>query len=137
MKCWASTPDLHPMPHILRIAGLFLVAMLATFAAETQVEHLVMFKWKEGTTPEQTEAIAQALRGLATQIPGIVSLDYGAQISPEPVTKTKGFQDGLVVVFTDAAARDAYIVHPAHQAALKLIVPNLADVAVLDFARKP
>ena len=121
----------------LRVAALFLVTMVACFAAEPQIEHMVMFKWKEGTTPEQTEAIAQALRGLATQVPGIVSLDYGAQIRPEPVAKTKGFQHGLVVVFTNVAALDAYIVHPAHQAALKLIGPNLADVVVLDFERKP
>ena len=102
-------------------------------AAEKQVHHMVMFTWKAGTSAEQAAAIQQALIGLKQKVPGIVSLTYGKQTSPEDAAKKHGFQYGLSVIFANAAARDVYITHVDHVAAVAILVPHLADVAVVDY----
>jgi hypothetical protein len=119
----------------ISIRSILLLALLvvACGAAEKQVHHMVMFKWKDGTTAEQEAAIATALTGLKDKVPGIVSLTYGKQNSTEGVAKAKGYHHGLSVVFANAAARDGYITHAAHVAAVDVLKPSLADVAVLDY----
>jgi len=112
---------------------LITLFVAAGTAAEKNVHHMVMFKWKEGTTVEQEAAIATALVGLKEKVPGIVSLTYGKQNSTEGVATAKGYQYGLSVVFENAAARDGYLPHPAHVAAVAVLKPHLADVAVLDY----
>ncbi len=117
----------------MRSCLLTTLFVAACMAAEKNVHHMVMFKWKEGTTAEQEAAIATALVGLKEKVPGIVSLTYGKQNSTEGVATAKGYQYGLSVVFTNAAARDGYLPHPAHVAAVAVLKPHLADVAVLDY----
>lgn len=38
----------------------------------------------------------------------------------------------FIMTFESAAARDAYLPHPVHQAAVKLVVPQLESVIVCD-----
>ena len=121
------------MRHVLRPFMILLIAAAFCGAAEKQVHHLVMFTWKEGTTPEQAAAIEKALTGLKAKVPGIVSLSYGKQNSTEDAAKKHAFQYGLSVIFTNAAARDVYVTHADHLAAVKVLLPYLDDVAVLDY----
>jgi hypothetical protein len=121
------------MRHVFRPFMILLIATAFCGAAEKQVLHMVMFTWKEGTTSEQTAAIEKALTGLKAKVPGIVSLTYGKQNSSEDAAKKHAFQYGLSVVFTNAAARDAYVTNADHQAAVQVLLPQLADVAVLDY----
>ena len=102
-------------------------------AAEKQVHHMVMFTWKADTTAEQAAAIEKALTGLKEKVPGIVSLTYGKQTSVEDAAKKHGFQYGLSVIFANAAARDVYVTHADHLAAVKVLLPYLEDVAVVDY----
>lgn len=121
------------MTTITRILLLLTVVVALCTAVDKQVHHMVMFKWKEGTTEEQQAQIAAALIGLKDKIPGIVSLTYGKQNSTEGVAEAKGYHHGLSVIFENAAARDGYLPHPAHQAAVEILKMHLADVAVLDY----
>lgn len=118
---------------LIRLALLTVLAIAVCSAAEKQVHHMVMFTWKPGTTDEQAATIEKALKGLKDKVPGIVSLTYGKQNSPEDAAKKHGFQYGLSVVFANAAARDVYITHVDHVAAVQVLLPQLADVAVLDY----
>lgn len=96
------------------------------------IQHNVFFRWKPSMTAAlEAEAFA-AFKAMATTIPGIVSVSVGHQNSPEGLGN--GYQVGLSVVFTDAAARDAYLPHPVHVAAVAPIRPHIADVCVLDYA---
>lgn len=95
------------------------------------IQHNAFFAWKPSITPAIETAAFAALRALKQQIPGIVSLTIGHQNSPEGLGK--GFQVGLSVVFTDAAARDGYLKHPAHTKAVETFLPHIADIAVLDY----
>lgn len=96
------------------------------------IQHNVFFKWKPSMTHElETQAFA-AFHAMKQSIPGVVSVSVGHQNSPEDLGK--GYQVGLSVVFTDAAARDAYLPHPAHVAAVAPIRPHIDDVCVVDYA---
>jgi|ERR1043165_454425 hypothetical protein len=96
------------------------------------IQHNVFFKWKPSMTRELEAKAFADFRAMATGIPGVVSVSVGHQDSPEGLGK--GYQVGLSVVFTDAAARDAYLPHPAHVAAVEPIRPHIEDVCVLDYA---
>jgi hypothetical protein len=79
--------------------------------------------------------VATALRGLQQKIPGILSITFGADNSPEGLQK--GFTHAFSVDFTDAAARDAYLPHPEHQVVGKMVVAaaegGLEGLAVVDW----
>lgn len=117
------------------IRSFLVLAMTAVMcgAAEKQIHHMVMFTWKDGTTAEQAAAIERALTGLKEKIPGIVSLTYGKQVSKEDAAQKHGFQYGLSVVFANAAARDVYLTHNEHVLAVSVLLPQLGDVAVVDY----
>jgi hypothetical protein len=97
------------------------------------VRHVVVFKFKPGATEEQIKQVTDAFVALKTKIPGIVSLEHGVNNSPEK--RNQGFTHVYQVTFTNAAARDAYLPHPAHKAFGELLgkLGVLEDVFVVDY----
>jgi hypothetical protein len=93
--------------------------------------HMVSFKFKPEAGEAKVKEIETAFAALPAKIPQIRSFEWGTNISPEKLDK--GFTHGFVLTFKDAADRDAYLVHPAHQEFGKLVGPTLADVFVVDF----
>jgi hypothetical protein len=45
----------------------------------------------------------------------------------------KGFTHGYILTFRSEKDRDAYLVHPEHQAFVDIVKPVVADVFVIDF----
>jgi Stress responsive A/B Barrel Domain len=127
------------MHHItLMLAGL--VAAAASFSALAADEsanqgkalyHVVSIKFKEGAAQEKIKAVEEAFAALKGKIPGIASLHYGTNVSPE--NKNKGFTHCFVLTFTSEKDRDAYLVHPDHKAFGKVLGPVVGDVMVIDF----
>jgi hypothetical protein len=99
-----------------------------------KVRHVVLFKFKDGTTPEQIKAIEDAFRALPTKVPEIAGFEWGTNMSPE--NKAQGFTHCFLVTFNDAAGRDAYLPHPAHKEFGKLAGPHFDKVLVIDFVAK-
>ena len=99
-----------------------------------KVRHVVLFKFKEGTTPEQQKAVEDAFRGLPSKIHQIVGFEWGTNISPEKLDQ--GFTHCFLVTFNNAKDRDAYLPHPAHKAFGKVLGPYLDKVLVIDFVAK-
>ena len=97
------------------------------------LRHVVVFKYKPGATEEQIKQVTDAFVALKTKIPGIVSIEHGVNNSPEK--RNQGFTHVYQVTFTDAAARDAYLPHPAHKefGALLGKLGVLEDVFVVDY----
>ncbi|KKD36600.1 Dabb family protein [Limnoraphis robusta] len=94
------------------------------------IVHVVLFKWKEDTTPEAIASTMEGLKELKAKIPGIIDLSCGENFSE----RSQGFQHGLVVKFTDKSALEAYTPHPEHQAVVQnLIKPILADILAVDY----
>jgi hypothetical protein len=118
---------------IVLVAGYSLYALAADAPKETgkQVYHVVAFKFKATTTPEQIKTVEDAFKDLKNKIPTITSLKYGANISPE--NRNKGFTHCWVLTFNSEKDRDNYLVDPAHKAFGGVVGPTIDDVFVLDF----
>ena len=76
------------------------------------VRHVVVFKYKPGTSAAQIGQVTDAFRGLRNRIPGIIGFEDGVNDSPEG--KDLGFTHVYLMTFENAAARDAYLPHPEH-----------------------
>ena len=99
-----------------------------------QVRHVVLFKFKAGTTPEQIRSVEDAFRALPSKIPAIQSLEWGTNMSPEKLDQ--GFTHCFFLTFKTAVDRDAYLPHPAHKAFGKTLRPFLDKVLVIDYVVK-
>jgi hypothetical protein len=122
---------------LIGLLGLSAVAAAAAFQSAGQVRHVVVFKYKPGTTDAQMRQVTTALAALKDRIPGIVSFEHGVNHSPE--SHSKGFTHVYLITFTDAKARDTYLPHPEHQAFGKLLgsLGVLDDVFVVDYTPVP
>ena len=96
--------------------------------------HVVSIKFKDTAKPEQIRAVEEAFKALKGQIPGITSLTWGTNVSPEK--RNMGFTHCFILTFADDKDRDAYLTHPAHKEFGKVLAPVMADVFVIDFWAK-
>ena len=79
------------------------------------IRHVVLVKFPADARAEAIGALFRALDDLRAVVPGMLNFRGGANVSPEGLAR--GFTHAFLADFADAAARDAYLVHPAHQAA--------------------
>ena len=119
-------------------AALLLVLMIpimsdSTSAQKQPVRHVVVFKYKPGTTPAQIAQVTQAFRNLRKTIPGITAFEDGVNNSPEK--KNLGFTHVYLLTFESVAARDAYLPHPEHKKFGELLgkLGVLEDAFVVDY----
>jgi hypothetical protein len=99
----------------------------------TTVRHILLLRLRPGASDEQISILAAALRGLAATIEGIVGFEYGANNSPEG--KNLGMTHVVMLTFASAAARDAYLPHPAHRQAAARIgaLDIIEELQVIDY----
>ena len=99
------------------------------------LRHVVMFRFKETSTPADVERIVEAFRALPEAIDAIRGFEWGTDNSPE------GLQQGLthcfLLTFASEADRDAYLPHPAHKAFVELVGPHVEKVTVVDYWARP
>ena len=97
------------------------------------LRHIVLFKYRASALPSEIEQVTEAFRALQHRITGIQSFEHGVNNSPE--NKAHGFTHIYTLTFVSAAARDAYLPHPAHEAfgALLHQLDILEDVFVVDY----
>jgi hypothetical protein len=74
------------------------------------IRHAALFKLTHTAGSAQEASFLAALADLAT-IPGVGSFDIAREISPK-----NDFDFAVSMIFTDAAAYQAYNLHPAHVA---------------------
>lgn len=93
------------------------------------ITHIVCWKYKPETTVDQRADHVAKLRALPDVIPDIESFKVGADI----LHLERSFDTGLVAVYPNMAALDAYTVHPAHQAVAALGKQIAEKVVSVDF----
>jgi hypothetical protein len=91
----------------------------------------VLFKFKEGTTPEQITEVEEAFAGLPAKIPEISGFEWGTNNSPEGLDK--GFTHCFFLSFNSEEDRATYLPHPDHAAFGEVLKPYLEDVLVIDY----
>lgn len=72
--------------------------------------HLVVWKYRSDTSLTTREEHVERLRSLQAIVSGIESLNVGFDVLHLP----RSYDTGLVAIFRDRAALDAYTVHPEH-----------------------
>jgi heme-degrading monooxygenase HmoA len=95
------------------------------------LRHIVMYKFKPETTPAQIQEVIDAFGGLPKKIDTIIGYEAGANVSKEG--KSEGFTHVFVVTFKSEADVAAYIVHPAHEAYVKVVKDKREKVIVFDY----
>lgn len=94
--------------------------------------HVVLFKFKDETTAETVAEIEKAFAALCAELPVVKGFEWGRNESPENLNL--GFTHCFIVSFADAAGRDVYLPHPAHQAfCRRYLDPHLEKACVVDF----
>ena len=91
--------------------------------------HIVCWKYKAETTPEQRREHIEKLRKLPNVIPNIISFNVGADI----LHLERSFDTGLVAVYPDRAALDFYTNHPDHMKIANLGKQIAEKVVSVDF----
>ena len=80
------------------------------------LRHVVLFKFKEGTSPAALRKIEEGFRALPSKVPQVADFEWGTNNSPE------GLDDGFT--------------HPAHQEFVALLKPHLEKALVIDYVAK-
>ena len=99
-------------------------------ASNGLLRHVVLFAFQ----PEAGDGVRQveeAFRRLPQTILQIRTFEWGTDVSVENIQQ--GFTHCFLLGFASAEDRDAYLVHPDHQAFGKLLQPFLAQVLVVDY----
>ena len=97
----------------------------------SQIQHMVLLKFKPEVTHEKIEDIFNSLAQLQQLIPGITYLASGPYSSNEGLNQ--GYTHGFLMTFESASARDAYLPHPEHERFKAEIFPCLDNFIIFDF----
>jgi len=97
----------------------------------SKVKHIVLLKFKEGTTEEQITKFFEGLLDLSETVPGID--DYVSGINCSTEGYSQGMTHGFIMTFSNVAARDAYVVHPEHERVKAMLLTMAESVLAFDF----
>ena len=128
----------------MRIVAILLAlgAMLSTMNAARSEEpepgkvlrHVVLFKFKADATEEQIKSVTDAFSALPKKIDAISDFEWGTDVSVE--NRAKGFTHCFLVTFASEKKRAEYLPHAAHGEFVKLALPLVEDVLVVDYWAK-
>ncbi len=99
--------------------------------AKRMLRHVVLFKFKDGTTAEQIKTVEAAFRALPTKIKEIKGFEWGLNNSPENINQ--GFTHCFFLSFDSEKGREVYLPHPDHKAFGAVLRPYLDKVLVIDY----
>lgn len=117
---------------------LFLVTMSISSSqaqsastAKKNLRHVVMFKFKDSSSPDDVARVEKEFRALATKISLIKDFEWGKNSSPENLNQ--GLTHCFFVTFSSDKDRDTYLTHPEHLAFVEILKPHLDKVTVIDY----
>ena len=99
--------------------------------SEKMLRHVVLFKFKDSSTPAQVKEVEDAFLALPSKIKEIKSLEWGTNNSPENLNQ--GYTHCFFVTFDSEEDRAAYLPHPDHKAFGAILGPHLDKVLVVDY----
>lgn len=98
------------------------------------LRHVVLFKFKDESKPEDVKKVEDAFAELSGKISLIKDFEWGTNSSPENLNQ--GLTHCFFVSFDSDKDRDDYLVHPDHKAFVELLGPHLDRVTVVDYWTK-
>lgn len=94
------------------------------------LHHVVVVKFKEGTSQQEIGEIAAALRRLPPQIPEIRYYQVGLDV----VHSARSYDLALVSAFDDLAALERYRAHPKHVPIAQRLQAASQSLIAVDFS---
>ncbi len=124
------------MKRTLILLCLLTFSMLQTFAQNKKedkrvLRHVVLFSFKEGSTPDQIKNVTNAFAELPKKIKEIKAFEWGTNNSPENLSQ--GFTHCFYVSFASENDRAIYLPHPEHRSFVEILKPILDKVLVIDY----
>ena len=98
------------------------------------LRHVVLFKFKDGTSSQQVREVENAFRALPDKVDAICDFEWGTDVSVENLQQ--GFTHCFLVTFRSEADRARYLPHPAHKEFGSILGPHLDKVIVVDYWTK-
>ncbi|MGZ7444831.1 Dabb family protein [Paenibacillus sp. TH7-28] len=95
-------------------------------------EHIVLLKLKPNVSIEQQEDVVKRAHAFKRDIPGIVDLSAGINVTEE-IEHKQGYTLGIRVTFENQQACRDYIQHPLHQNFLQSMGPFAEGIVVMDY----
>jgi hypothetical protein len=95
------------------------------------LRHVVMFSFKEGSTPDKIKKVTDAFGALPKKIKEIKAFEWGTNNSPENLNQD--FTHCFFVSFASENDRAIYLPHPEHKAFVEILKPILDKVLVIDY----
>lgn len=92
------------------------------------IVHMVCFKYKADFSPAARADHRERLRSLK-DLDGIIDLKVGEDV----VKSARSYDTGILVLFRDRAALDAYQIHPRHVVVGQLGRDNSDSIVAVDF----
>lgn len=111
------------------------ITIQETTMPDSLLRHVVLFGFKETSSPEDIQKVVDAFKALPSQISEIKGFEWGTNSSPEGLNQ--GLTHAFTLTFHSDADRDAYLPHPAHKEFGAILGPHLDKVTVLDYWTKP
>ena len=74
--------------------------------------HCVFLRFRPDVSERDKLGLYAGIAALKDRVPGMLDVQAGPNVSPEGLDK--GFSEGFVVTFVDAAARDRYLADEEH-----------------------
>ena len=99
--------------------------------AEPMLRHVVLFGFAAGTTEAEIDEVVRRFAALRESVPDIVLFEWGPNISPEELNPE--LSHCFLLTFRSEAARDAYLIDPAHVAFAQWVGTWVEHVTVVDF----
>ncbi len=127
---------------VFLVAGCFLFTAMGCTNQQTEssteltvnqkmLRHVVLFKFKDTSSAEDVQSVADAFRNLPSAINEIKDFEWGTNNSPEGLAD--GFTHAFFVSFESEADREVYLPHPKHQEFVEILKPHLDKVLVVDY----
>lgn len=121
------------MKRLFILTSLLFFTMNALNAqnSEKMLKHVVLFKFKDSSTPADIKKVEDAFRALPSKINTIRTFEWGTNNSPEKLNQ--GFTHCFSLGFASEKDREVYLPHPDHKAFGAILSPHLDKVLVIDY----
>ncbi len=96
------------------------------------LRHILLIQFTATTQDDEILDVFDVFQSIQDKIPGIETVSCGANNSPEGLNKE--YTHCVTMDFTDEAARDIYLPHPAHEELKQQFVPMIENIIVFDYS---
>ena len=125
----------------MKITILFSVLLAMSFATFAQkkynqplLRHVVIFKFKDSSSSEDVEKVANTFADLYGKVPQIAAFEWGINMSQEHLDQ--GFTHCFILSFKSEKDATDYQQHQAHKDFQTVLKPHMDKVFVVDYWMK-